>query len=621
MALTRDYQRIGTSTYTVTGNNELRLYAKYNSQSIANNTSNVTLQLRTIALNGSYNSSGNSSTLVCNYDNKGTQYYDIGTVNTYSEKTIGTWTFDIRHNADGTSTGNYASASANVYGNINPSVGGWFDLPSIPRQANITSAPDFNDEENPTITYSNPAGNSVTSLEACISLTGATDDIAYRPVSKTGISYTFNLTETERNILRNATPNSNTLYVDFYLKTILGGNTYFSIVNKKVTIINGNPTFNNFEFEDINSTTLALTGNSQYNVNGYSKIKATISTSNKAVAKKGASMTKYRFSIGSNSTDITYSSSTSVNGNINNATSGTYNVYAIDSRNNSTLVTKLATREIKYQEIYINPTQTSISRNNNQVGTNAILTLNGTFWNGSFGQVTNTIKSVTYQLKKSDSSTWITGTTRITPTVSGNNFTFEGQIASDNQDTTWDLDSSYNVKITINDELSTKTIELVLNSAIPTLSMDKEGIGIMCAYNRNIGGGGQLKGNPLAYYYIGCIIETYTSTNPSTYFGGTWQRYGTGRVTVDVNTSDTDFNTIGKTGGSKTHKHLLPLGADNNSIYASINEEKTSYYVGTNGGKYASWTGLTGTSINAIKSNGESNVSPYITVYRWRRTA
>ena len=70
-----------------------------------------------------------------------------------------------------------------------------WDLDRIPRQADITSAPDFNDEQNPTIGYSNPAGNSVNSLQACISLTGASADVSYRDIPKTGSSYTFNLTE------------------------------------------------------------------------------------------------------------------------------------------------------------------------------------------------------------------------------------------------------------------------------------------------------------------------------------------------------------------------------------------------------------------------------------------
>lgn len=366
------------------------------------------------------------------------------------------------------------------------------------KQANLTGATDFNDEQNPTITYSNQAGNNVDSLQARIeNSNGTVAYVGYRDIGKTGSSYTFPLTDSERNTLRTAAT-SNTLTVKFVLRTIISGNTYYSTINKTMTIVNANPTFDNFEFEDVNTTTVALTGNNQYNVNGYSNIKATIPVANKATANKQASMSKYRFTIGNNSVDITYSNSEDVSGTINNSPNGTYTVYAIDSRNNSKSVTKLADTVIAYENLYINPNTSNVVRNNNQVGTRAILTLNGTFWNNNFGLVTNTIKSVTYRLKQTDSSEWHDGTTAITLTTSDNTFTFSGEIASDNQDTSWNLEDAYNVEITISDELSTATISLLLNSAVPTLSLDKKGVGIMCAYDSSIGGYLQVNGVKIA---------------------------------------------------------------------------------------------------------------------------
>lgn len=55
---------------------------------------------------------------------------------------------------------------------------------------------------------------------------------------------------------------------------------------------------------------------------------------------------------------------------------------------------------------------------------------------------------------------------------------------------------------------------------------------------------------------VGTIIMSTSSANPSTYMGfGTWAAWGSGRVPVGVNTGDTDFATVEKTGGSKTHTH------------------------------------------------------------------
>lgn len=389
------------------------------------------------------------------------------------------------------------------------STGGTMTLPKINRQAIVTGATDFNDEGNPKITFTNPAGFRI---NARLEFSGTY--INRENIPNTG-SYTFSLTNEERELLRSKIPNSNSLTVREVIATCYSGTTEgaWSYQDKTMTLINANPIFNNFEFEDINPTTLALTGDSSINVNGFSNIKVSIPTQDKAEAIKSATMSKYKFSIGTVSTEIVYSDSSIVSGVINNAPNGNFSVYAIDSRNNSTLVTKVASREIAYEPIYIDKQNSKIERDDNRVGDGAILTLNGTLWNNSFGVVTNDITSVTYRLKKTDSSTWIDGTTTITPTITDNSFAFSGLIASDNQDTTWDLNASYNVEVTISDELSTTVVEFILNSAIPTMCLDKNGVGIMCAYDSSLGGYLQVNGK---------VIESakllWTNPNPNNGF-------------------------------------------------------------------------------------------------------
>lgn len=54
-------------------------------------------------------------------------------------------------------------------------------------------------------------------------------------------------------------------------------------------------------------------------------------------------------------------------------------------------------------------------------------------------------------------------------------------------------------------------------------------------------------------YPVGYILYSEIGTNPSEYLGfGTWKLYGQGQVLVGYNSSDSTFNTVGKTGGSKT---------------------------------------------------------------------
>ena len=45
-------------------------------------------------------------------------------------------------------------------------------------------------------------------------------------------------------------------------------------------------------------------------------------------------------------------------------------------------------------------------------------------------------------------------------------------------------------------------------------------------------------------YPVGSIYLSVNSVNPSTLFGGTWEAWGSGKVPVGVDTSDTDFDTV-----------------------------------------------------------------------------
>jgi len=60
---------------------------------------------------------------------------------------------------------------------------------------------------------------------------------------------------------------------------------------------------------------------------------------------------------------------------------------------------------------------------------------------------------------------------------------------------------------------------------------------------------------PHPYYPVGSIFLSVINTNPSKWFGGTWELIAQGRTLVGVDTNDANFNTVKKTGGSKTHIH------------------------------------------------------------------
>jgi hypothetical protein len=120
-------------------------------------------------------------------------------------------------------------------------------------------------------------------------------------------------------------------------------------------------------------------------------------------------------------------------------------------------------------------------------------------------------------------------------------------------------------------------------------------------------------------YPVGSIFMSVSSTNPTNYFGGTWSLWGSGRVPVCVNTSDSDFNTVEKTGGVKTvtlttsqmpnHTHGLaraPAGSGYKESYGyttTATREQTTY------------------SDSAGSGSSHTNLQPYITCYMWKRTA
>jgi microcystin-dependent protein len=60
-------------------------------------------------------------------------------------------------------------------------------------------------------------------------------------------------------------------------------------------------------------------------------------------------------------------------------------------------------------------------------------------------------------------------------------------------------------------------------------------------------------------YPIGSIYLSVNSANPGTWLPGTtWVAWGSGKVPVGIDTGQTEFNSVEKTGGEKTH--TLSLG-------------------------------------------------------------
>lgn len=165
-------------------------------------------------------------------------------------------------------------------------------------------------------------------------------------------------------------------------------------------------------------------------------------------------------------------------------------------------------------------------------------------------------------------------------------------------------------------------------------------------------------------YPVGSIYTSTSQTNPATLFGGTWERYGNGRALVGVDATQSEFNSVNKTGGAKSNSYT-PRGSVSGTVgghVLTVNEmpahdhygkmkidhgnDRLQTIAGFNaptGGGYTligvDFTGQAGNGYSADSNGGGAShnhgftgsfsgtaqavsaLQPYITVYFWRRTA
>ena len=208
-------------------------------------------------------------------------------------------------------------------------------------------------------------------------------------------------------------------------------------------------------------------------------MKATVSTDNKAVSQNSSIMKTYKLTIGNKNTSSAYKENENINLSINQVDNNVINLYAIDSRGNSTKLSKIATVK-DYKNIKI--VSFSASRENN-VGTITNIKFEGEFWNDSFGKVSNVITSCKYKYKKTSNSEWIEGKTTITYSISGNKVLGNLNIQGDKGTDGFSADSSYNIQLILSDKLSSTTYEIILSSGNPAISI----------YGNNVAIGKQLQ--------------------------------------------------------------------------------------------------------------------------------
>lgn len=233
---------------------------------------------------------------------------------------------------------------------------------------------------------------------------------------------------------------------------------------------------------------------------------------------------------------------------------------------------------------------------------------------------------------------------------------------------------AYDIRIAVSDYFETVYAYADLATADTIFSIRNNGLGLaigkICEQNKfeigwqsefheDVAFDGDVSFSSLAWlrdaiFPVGSIRMTTSTTGATTFLGGTWVLWGAGKVPVGVDSSDSDFSTVEKTGGAKTvtlaaanmpsHNHALSSGTvtvtavDGHTHQAASGTYKvgsgsgSSYKYFTNGGSTGpATTGsggghthtatLSGNTGSKGSGTAHNNVQPYITCYFYKRTA
>ncbi len=461
----------------------------------------------------------------------------------------------------------------------------------------------------------------VESLQACISLDGSTADIVYRDISKTGTSYTFNLTETERNVLRKATVNSKSRKVIFFIKTVINKVTHSDTEEKTFTVVNANPEVGLYSYADTNSTVIKITGDNKKIVQNKSTLRIEFTS---PTLKKGATFVKYKFTLNGITKESTSQAGFIDFGAVNSASDLDIIAEVIDSRG------YVGTRKLTVNILeYTNPSaKISLSRLNNYEDETHLLV------DGEVASIDGKNRmSIKYRSKRLD----------------GNYGDFT--IIEDNvlHKTTCDKDYQYVFNVIVSDLFgATFNVEVELNKGIFPLFIDTvlNSVGINGFPKRK----GSLEVNGYEFYVndkklidliypVGSIYISVNNVSPQLFIGGKWEAFAQGRTLVSVDASQTEFNVVNKTGGEKAHTLTVGelasheghmYGNNASSGYANRGGDTNSYYMSSSIAGLGAYEnrpykkiGNEMVMVGFSRGGGEAhnNLQPYITVYMFKRVS
>lgn len=570
--------------------------------------------------------------------------YSSSAISTTGTHSLGTASSTVGHSSDGTKAITIkavfnirATISGTYYESITASA--TVTLDSIPRASSV-SATSVNLGATSTITISRASSSFTHTLT--YKFGSASGTIATKTTA-TSVSWTPPLSLASQ--IPNATTGTCTITCTTYSGTTsIGSKTCTHTLTVPVNI---KPTIGSLTAERIDGDVPADWG---IYVQTKSKAKLTI---NGASGSYGSTIKSYSIA----GAGFTGAASTLTTGFLNNYGNITFTATVTDSRGRVSAAAALTIEVVRYFTPYF---ERYSSQRCNSAGTfqdDGTYVLGNALYNRAACENLNRVtRSIFY--KKSSDTEWINSGYIFS---SGDPIVFGGGNFS--------TEYSYDIKYTIQDAFNTVSVIDLISTAAVVMDFKSGGKGVAIGKVSETGNMfevsdkwdvkvyGKLLKDYIqsvagAIYPVGSIYMSVSPTNPSEYFGGTWVAWGSGRVPVGINPSDSNFSTVEKTGGASTvtltaaqmpsHSHDKgTLAADGNGSHGhnlsltkagwgvdgasnKVVVDSTGYTALTNVG--TAWAGyhghtISGSTASAGSGNAHSNLQPYIVCYMWKRTA
>ena len=461
MALTTSWVTYKTISVTLpTGyTSYVYIQAKLNSQSTANNTSNVSVRARVkygypwyaasaIKIRAGKGSSSGSY-------NEYTHTYTSSSKATTTEHTTASWTGNISHNQDGTGTlPLYGYIYQKEWG-VNKSTTGSVALPTIPRASLPTITPNpFNIGDTITINTNRKVQTYTDDLFMNI---GSDVEVLGTDVATTIQVDTSQYANQIYALIPNATSYTSTIDNSTYDgETFIGSNS----ISYTANVVDSEPTFT-LGYRDTNSTTTAITGNNQQIIRNQSTLQINITN---ASALYGASLVSASVDINGNIYTGSFSgSSLNINvGTVDLSSNENAVVTVTDSRGLTT--TKSVELQILNWEL---PSAIIECARQNNYYTETNVKVDADY---SSLDSHNTI-TITFKYKKTTDSTYTTTTLQ------------------DNVSTVINMDNLYDwdIQVIVADAFGSTTYNLTLNKGVPLIFFDRkrESVSIGCFPQRD----------------------------------------------------------------------------------------------------------------------------------------